>query len=154
MAFYAFLAEPRGAAHVVAVDNEQYVATIRGRFGIHLEPGAGFRAIAELLRSRVDYHRLDALDVERLGETFDVILCFGVLHRVEAPLTLLRVLGECLAPAGRIILETYGVGGRQDDPCVLVHEPGRRVRVRRRRLLGLQPVEPRSSGPALGPAPV
>jgi tRNA (mo5U34)-methyltransferase len=122
--FYAFLAERRGAARVLAVDNEQYVAWIRGRFGIELEPGAGFRAIAELLRSAVDYRRLDALDVERLGETFDVIFCFGVLHRVEAPLTLIRVLGECLAPGGRIIVETYGVRGGQDDPCMLVHEHG------------------------------
>jgi SAM-dependent methyltransferase len=122
--FYAFLAERRGAARVVALDNEQYVAWIASRFGIHLEPGAGFRAIAEILRSRVDYRRLDALDVERLGETFDVIFCFGILHRVEAPLTLLRVLRECLAPGGRIILETYGVRGGQDDPCVLIHERG------------------------------
>jgi tRNA (mo5U34)-methyltransferase len=122
--FYAFLAERRGAARVVAVDNEQYVAWIRTRFGIDLEPGAGFRAIAELLHSRVDYEQLDALDVERLGEMFDVIFCFGILHRVEAPLTLLRVLGARLAPAGRIILETYGVRGGQDDPCVLVHEHG------------------------------
>ena len=74
--------------------------------------------------SKVDYRRLDALDVDRLGETFDVILCFGILHRVEAPLTLMRVLGECLAPAGRIILETYGVRGGQDDPRVLIHERG------------------------------
>jgi SAM-dependent methyltransferase len=122
--FYAFLAERRGAARVVAVDNEQYVAWIASRFGILLEAGAGFQAIAELVRSRVDYRRLDALDVERLGEAFDVIFCFGILHRVEAPLTLVRVLGECLAPAGRIILETYGVHGDQDDPCVRVHERG------------------------------
>jgi SAM-dependent methyltransferase len=122
--FYAFLAERRGAARVVAVDNEQYVAWIRSRFGIDLEPGAGFRAIAELLHSGVEYRRLDALDVDRLEETFDVIFCFGILHRVEAPLTLLRVLGERLAPAGRIILETYGVRGGQDDPRVFVHEHG------------------------------
>jgi SAM-dependent methyltransferase len=122
--FYAFLAERRRAARVVAVDNEQYVAWIASRFGIHLEPGAGFRAIAEILRSGVDYRRLDALDVGRLGETFDVIFCFGIMHRVEAPLTLVRALGECLAPAGRIILETYGVRGEQDDPCMLVQERG------------------------------
>jgi tRNA (mo5U34)-methyltransferase len=122
--FYAFLAERRGAAHVVAVDNEQYVGWIRRRFGIDLVPGAGFRAIAELLGSRVEYRRLDALDVGRLEETFDVVFCFGILHRVEAPLTLLRVLGERLAPGGRIILETYGVRGGQDDPCMLVHEHG------------------------------
>ena len=80
--FYAFLAERRGAARVVAVDNEQYVTWIRSRFGIHLEPGAGFRAIAELLNSGVAYRRLDALEVDRLGETFDTIFCFGIVHRV------------------------------------------------------------------------
>jgi len=122
--FYAFLAERRGAARVVAMDNEQYVGWIRSRFGIELAPGTGFRAIAELLNSGVVYRRLDALDVGRLGERFDVIFCFGILHRVEAPLTLLRVLGECLAPAGQIILETYAVRDGQDDPCVLVHELG------------------------------
>jgi len=122
--FYAFLAERRGAARVVAVDNEQYVTWIHSRFGIDLEPGAGFRAIAGLLNSAVAYRRLDALDAGRLEETFDVIFCCGILHRVEAPLTLLRVLGECLAPGGRIILETYGVRGAQDSPCVFVHQHG------------------------------
>lgn len=122
--FYAFLAERRGAARVVALDSEEYVSWVRGRFGIDLEPGAGFRAIAGLLHSKVDYRRLDAFDVQTLGETFDVVLCFGILHRVEAPLTLLRVLGECLAPDGQIILETYGVRGGHDDPSVVVHEHG------------------------------
>jgi SAM-dependent methyltransferase len=120
--FYAFLAERRGAVRVVAVDNEQYVGWIASRFGIELEPSAGFRTIAKLLRSGVEYRRLDALEVGSLGESFDVVFCFGILHRVEAPLTLLRVLGERLAPGGRIILETYGVRGDPDDPCVRVHE--------------------------------
>ncbi|MGH2881140.1 MAG: class I SAM-dependent methyltransferase [Solirubrobacteraceae bacterium] len=122
--FYAFLAERRGAARVVAVDNEQYVGWIASRFGIQLEPGAGFRAIARLLDSAVEYRRLDALELDQLGETFEVIFCCGILHRVEAPLTLLRVLRACLAPGGRIILETYGVPSEQDAPCVLVHEHG------------------------------
>jgi len=122
--FYAFLAERRGAARVVAVDNEQYVGWIASRFGIELEPAAGFRTIAELLGSRVEYRRLDALEVASLGESFDVVFCFGILHRVEAPLRLVRVLGECLAAGGRIILETYGVRGDPDDPCVRVHERG------------------------------
>jgi SAM-dependent methyltransferase len=122
--FYAFLAERRGAERVVAVDNEQYVDWIAGRFGIELEPAAGFRAIAGLLHSRVEYRRLDALELDRLDEAFDVIFCFGILHRVEAPLTLLRVLRRCLAPGGRIVLETYGVHGDQQTPHVFVHEHG------------------------------
>ena len=122
--FYAFLAERRGAARVVALDNEQYVDWIASRFGIRLEPGAGFRAIARLLGSSVAYRRLDALEAEQLGESFDLILCCGILHRVEAPLTLLRVLRSCLAPGGRILLETYGASGEPDAPCVFVHEHG------------------------------
>jgi SAM-dependent methyltransferase len=121
--FYAFLAEHRGAARAVAVDNAQHVEWVRGRYGVDLEPGVGFRVIAELLHSNVAYRRLDALEVDRLGEEFDVVLCFGILHRVEAPLTLLRVLAKCLAPGGRIILETYGVHGEKDTPCLRIHEP-------------------------------
>ena len=40
--FYAFLAEARGAARVVGVDNEQYVDWVRGRFGVDLRAAAGF----------------------------------------------------------------------------------------------------------------
>ncbi len=79
--FYSFLAEVRGARRVVAVDNEQYVDWVRARFGVTLTGGAGFRAIAGLLASRVEYRRMDALDVRELGERFDVALCFGILHR-------------------------------------------------------------------------
>ena len=40
--FYSFLAEPRGACRVVAVDNEQYVEWVQARFGVKLAGGAGF----------------------------------------------------------------------------------------------------------------
>jgi hypothetical protein len=35
--FYAFLAEHRGAARVVAVDNEQYVAWVKARWGVRAQ---------------------------------------------------------------------------------------------------------------------
>ncbi|WP_029136546.1 class I SAM-dependent methyltransferase [Nakamurella lactea] len=95
--FYSFLAEGRGARRVVAVDNEQYVEWVGARFGVTLPAAAGFRAIAELLESRVEYHRMDALDVRRLGESFDVVLCFGILHRVTDPIALLRALADVYA---------------------------------------------------------
>jgi tRNA (mo5U34)-methyltransferase len=118
--FYAFLAESRGASRVVAVDNEQYRHWVLARWGIALEGGQGFRAIAELLDSGVEYRRLDAFDLEQLGETFDLILCFGILHRVENPLGLLRVLRGCISEGGEVLLESYGVaGGRLDDEAAI-----------------------------------
>jgi tRNA (mo5U34)-methyltransferase len=120
--FYAFLAERRGAARVVAVDNEQYVAWVKGRWGIELEGGEGFRAIADLLGSGVEYVRGDALALADIGERFDVVICFGILHRVENPLGLLRGLGRLLAPRGRLLLETYGVEGEENN--IVVQAPG------------------------------
>lgn len=122
--FYSFLAEVRGARRVVAVDNEQYVEWVRARFGVTLPAGAGFCAIAELLSSRIEYHRMDALDVRELGERFDVALCFGILHRVTDPIALLQALADVLTPGGEIVLETYGSHLPGDTPAIEVHEPG------------------------------
>ena len=122
--FYSFLAEARGATRVVAVDNEQYVDWVQGRFGVELEPAAGFDAAHELLASEVEYRRLDAFDVEQLGERFDVVLCFGMLHRVTDPVGMLRTLAAVLAPGGEIVLETYGARLDDDAPVLEVHEPG------------------------------
>lgn len=113
--FYAFLAEARGADRVVAVDNEQYVEWVRARWGIELEGGEGFRAIHALLDSKVEYRKLDALELDRLGELFDFIFCCGILHRVEAPARLLRVLSRRLADGGRVLIETHGVFADPDE---------------------------------------
>jgi tRNA (mo5U34)-methyltransferase len=122
--FYSFLAEVRGARRVVAVDNEQYLDWVRARFGVTLQGGVGFRAIAGLVGSRVEYRRMDALDVRELGERFDVALCFGILHRVTNPIALLRALADVLAPGGEIVLETLGSRLAADAPAIEVHEPG------------------------------
>src|SRR5438874_2171163 len=120
--FYSFLAEVRGARRVVAVDNEQYVDWVRARFGVTLPGGVGFRAIAGLVASRVEYRRIDALDVRELGERFDVALCFGILHRVTDPIAVLRALADVLAAGGEVVLETYGSHLAATE--IEAHEPG------------------------------
>jgi 2-polyprenyl-3-methyl-5-hydroxy-6-metoxy-1,4-benzoquinol methylase len=122
--FYAFVAEARGATRVVAVDSEQHVAWVQARWGVELEGGEGFRAIAELVDSRVEYRRLDASRLDELGETFDFVFCLGILHRVSDPLGLLRMLRAGLADSGRVLLETYGINGDDGSPYVGVHRPG------------------------------
>jgi 2-polyprenyl-3-methyl-5-hydroxy-6-metoxy-1,4-benzoquinol methylase len=82
-----------------------------GALGIELQGGEGFATIAELLGSRVQYRRGDALALDGSGERFDVVLCFGILHQVENPLGLLRRLAARLAPGGRLLVETYGIAG-------------------------------------------
>jgi len=121
--FYAFLAEARGASRVAAVDNEQYREWVRSRWGVELQGGEGFAAIRELLDSKVDYHRLDAFDLDELDETFDLILCFGLLHRVENPLGLLKTLRRRLADGGQVLLETHGAADRALDASAAAHIP-------------------------------
>ena len=124
--FYAFLAEARGARRVIAVDNEQYRAWVSSRWGVELEGGEGFEAIRELLGSQVEYRRIDAFDLDRLEEEFDLILCFGILHRVEHPIGLLKVLRRRLAANGRVLIETYGAAERTiaSSAAIQVYEPG------------------------------
>jgi SAM-dependent methyltransferase len=113
--FYAFLAEARGAPRVVAVDNEQYVEWVRARWGVELDGGEGFWAVHRLLGSRVEYRRLDAFELDRLGEQFDFAFCCGILHRVEAPRRLLEVMRRRLVRGGRVLLETHGVFADSTD---------------------------------------
>jgi tRNA (mo5U34)-methyltransferase len=123
--FYAFLAEHRGADRVVAVDNEQYRLWVASRWDVELAGGEGFRAIHRLLGSAVEYRRVDAFELDRLDERFDLVYCFGILHRVENPLGLLRVLRGRTASGGSVLVETYGVRPEdRDGPAIRVSEPG------------------------------
>jgi SAM-dependent methyltransferase len=122
--FYAFVAEARGAKRVVAIDSEQHVEWVRARWGSEPEGGNGFRAIAQLLGSHVEYRRLDASRLDELEETFDFIFCLGILHRVTDPLGLLQLLHGRLANGGSVLLETYGINGDDCSPSIRVHRPG------------------------------
>jgi SAM-dependent methyltransferase len=123
--FYAFLAEHRGAERVVAVDNEQYRLWVASRWGVRLAGGEGFRAIHRLLDSEVGYRRMDAFALDGLDERFDFVYCCGILHRVENPLGLLRVLRGRTVSGGTVLIETYGLGSEQQDGAAIrVSRPG------------------------------
>jgi tRNA (mo5U34)-methyltransferase len=123
--FYAVLAERRGRAEtVVAVDNEQYRLWVASRWRVELEGGEGFRAIHQSLGSGVEYRRRDAFALDRLEEHFDFVCCFGILHRVENPLGLLRVLRGRTVDGGTVLVETYGIGPEdRNGPAIRVSEP-------------------------------
>jgi tRNA (mo5U34)-methyltransferase len=123
--FYAFLAEHRGASRVLAIDNEQYRQWVAARWGVRLNGGEGFRTIHRLLGSGVEYRRIDAFALEDLDEQFDLIYCCGILHRIENPLGLLRILRTRLAAGGAVLVETHGVATTEGDgPAIQVSEPG------------------------------
>ena len=123
--YYAFLAEDRGADRVVAIDNEQYRLWVASRWGVELAGGEGFRTIHRLLDSGVEYRRMDAFELDRSDERFDVVYCFGILHRVENPLGLLRVLRGRTASGGIVLVETYGVRpADRDEGAIRVSAPG------------------------------
>ncbi|HEY1180067.1 MAG TPA: class I SAM-dependent methyltransferase, partial [Phytomonospora sp.] len=57
-------------------------------------------------------HRLAVEDAGELGETFDHVVCTGVLHHLADPLAGLRSLRAVLAPGGAITLMVYAPYGR------------------------------------------
>jgi hypothetical protein len=52
------------------------------------------------------------------------VFCFGILHGVEDPLGLLRVLRRRLAGGGRVLVETYGIDDDDGSPTIRIQRPG------------------------------
>ena len=73
----------------------------------------------------LDLHRLAIEQVGELGQTFDQIVCTGVLHHLADPDTGLRALRNVLAPGGAMQLMVYAPYGRagiymMQDYCRLI----------------------------------
>jgi tRNA (mo5U34)-methyltransferase len=118
--FLAFELERRGAAEVVAVDCEDHLQwdwppDYRAQ-GLPRDPaftgppkGAGFRLIAEMMQSRVDWRPINIYDLDPadLG-TFDVVVCGSLLLHLRDPLRALEavrgVTGGVLLSAEQIEL--------------------------------------------------
>jgi Methyltransferase domain len=79
---------------------------VASRWGVELPGGEGFRTIHRLLGSAVEYRCMDAFELDRPGERFDLVYCCGILHRAEDPLGLLRVPRGRTASGGTVLVET------------------------------------------------
>ena len=122
--FYSFLAEARGARRVVAVDNEQYVDWVRARFGVTLQGGAGFRAIAG--RARIP-RRVPAHGRGRSARARGAFRCCVVFRqsrtgvRIGSRLLCLRMCWWAWPDRAR---DLRLANPPADAPAIEVHEPG------------------------------
>jgi tRNA (mo5U34)-methyltransferase len=96
--FFAFEAERRGAARIVATDHHAWNAPGWG--------DAGFRCAHRAFGSEVEGQDVDVLDhtPERLG-TFDVVLFLGVLYHMRHPLLALERMAAMTREL--LVLETH-----------------------------------------------
>jgi SAM-dependent methyltransferase len=70
------------------------------------------RKAAELRVANALFRQGDILDVARLGSSFDLILCSGVLHHMRDPVAGLRALLAVLAPGGVLKIALYSTLAR------------------------------------------
>src|SRR2546422_8752984 len=83
------------------------------------------RAYSGSRKARIGADETENRFATPLDERFDLVYCFGILHRVENPLGLLRVLRGRTASGGTVLVETYGVRPEErDGPAIRVSEPG------------------------------
>jgi tRNA (mo5U34)-methyltransferase len=96
--FYAFEAERRGAARVVATDSAVWRNPAIGK--------AGFNLARSALRSKIEDREIDLLELSpgELG-TFDLVLFLGVLYHVRDPLLALERVAAMAK--NHLILETH-----------------------------------------------
>jgi tRNA (mo5U34)-methyltransferase len=81
--YYSFLAENRGAASVLAIDNDQ-----NGRHS------NAFITARELLHSRVEYAIMDVANIEQLHRSFDTVFFFGVYYHLKNPFLVMEALAR------------------------------------------------------------
>jgi tRNA (mo5U34)-methyltransferase len=117
--FFAFEAERRGAARVVAADEFCW-----SRPESALLDGKGFDIARWALHSTVEkvYVSVEDLRPEAVGGTFDYVLFLGVLYHAQDPLRYLRnVFSVC---SGTLILETHVDALDQERPTMVFYPGG------------------------------
>lgn len=117
--FFAFEFERRGAARVLAIDRNNFDGSVptevspahQARYvqkyhavdhtnrafadvydALGVPRGHQLLAARALLDSRIEYRQWSAYDLDRLGETFDLVFCGSLIEHLKNPLSLLEQL--------------------------------------------------------------
>lgn len=83
--------------------------------------GYAMRKAREYGLNNVEHLQADILDLAELGERFDLIDSFGVLHHMADPAKGLQVLAELLEPEGFLFVGLYSEIGRQAVAAARAH---------------------------------
>ncbi len=105
--FYSFLCERRGAL-VTAIDDFQHTAFVRGKYGLELKPGDGFRAAARCLGSALKPRKRE---LTKMKGSFDVVLFLGVLYHLRDPLSALENVSRLTRDLA--VVETHYLKGEE-----------------------------------------
>ena len=103
----AFELERRGAERVVAVD-------------LYPEDWFGFDRTRDFLGSSVEYQERSVYTLAQLGETFDIVVCWGVLYHLRHPLLALDNLRAVLGGAAYVetAVADRTLGPKASEPLV------------------------------------
>jgi tRNA (mo5U34)-methyltransferase len=124
---WSFLAEKRGATHVLATDdNSQHWTGTPEGIGTResAEPGEGFRLAHQALGSRVRYlGDVSIYHLDRLDRRFDIILCLGVFYHLTHLMLALTQLRHAVAPGGTVIIEGAAIQDHKKSSMDFLYGP-------------------------------
>ncbi len=107
--YFSFMAEQRGASRVIAVDDPAFRC-----WGMD-----GFDYLHAHFASSVEFRRGSVSDLP-INESFDIVLCYGVLYHVSDPL---RAALNCFrAATSMVAFESVLVDNEQG--CLILLDPG------------------------------
>lgn len=88
-----------------------------------IDPNGRFYYQFDLLQrlikaANVFFEPLSVEDAPLFKDTFDVVLCLGVIYHRKDPIQMLIDLKECVKPGGTVILESITVPGRSGESLI------------------------------------
>lgn len=112
--FYSFECEKRGAKRVLAIDNlNHWIKENDKEIVVKTE---GFELARQILSSKVEFKEMDALDVDKLTETFDYIIAYGLVYHLEAPYLFIKKAYDRLNNDGELLIEAHTINEQRDRP--------------------------------------